>query len=229
MCTWLRDGCAPAPAADPASARSPCPLGCHAGGIKEQQYVRLRSEAKAPFRLPRIVFLGGLAVGAAIGLFIITGRLVAATQGAWLPGLLCRDGLLSGLLPRLGVCTSLLTAFLCARLHSHPSPHPARAARRPTRPVLQAARERPTCRRRCKTSASTRRRWRCLGSWCTVTCRRRCAPGAGAAARAARGLLAVPQAGWAGAGASAFPSTPLTLPRRHNATHTPVRRRATRL
>lgn len=51
------------------------------GGINEQQYVRLRSEAKAPFRLTRIIFLGGLAVGAALGLFIITSRLVAALQG----------------------------------------------------------------------------------------------------------------------------------------------------
>lgn len=52
-----------------------------AGGINEQQYVRLRSEAKAPFRLTRIIFLGGLAVGAALGLFIITGRLLGALQG----------------------------------------------------------------------------------------------------------------------------------------------------
>lgn len=52
------------------------------GGINDQQYVKLRSEAKAPFRLTRIIFLGGLAAGAALGLFIITGRLVAALQGA---------------------------------------------------------------------------------------------------------------------------------------------------
>lgn len=51
------------------------------GGINDQQYVKLRSEAKAPFRLTRIIFLGGLAAGAALGLFIITGRLVAALQG----------------------------------------------------------------------------------------------------------------------------------------------------
>lgn len=43
--------------------------------------MRLRSEAKAPFRLTRIIFLGGLAVGAALGLFIITGRLLAAVAG----------------------------------------------------------------------------------------------------------------------------------------------------
>lgn len=52
-----------------------------AGGINDQQYVKLRSEAKAPFRLTRIIFLGGLAAGAALGLFIITGRLLAALQG----------------------------------------------------------------------------------------------------------------------------------------------------
>ncbi len=59
-----------------------------AGGINDQQYVRLRSEAKAPFRLTRIIFLGGLAVGAALGLFIITGRLLAALAGgcSWLGG-----------------------------------------------------------------------------------------------------------------------------------------------
>lgn len=51
------------------------------GGITDQQYVQLRSEAKAPFRLTRIIFLGGLAVGAALGLFIISGRLLVALQG----------------------------------------------------------------------------------------------------------------------------------------------------
>ncbi|KAL4854848.1 Protein LOW PSII ACCUMULATION 1 [Chlorella vulgaris] len=51
------------------------------GGINEQQLVQLRSEAKAPFRLTRIIFVGGLAVGAALGLFIITARLLAAVQG----------------------------------------------------------------------------------------------------------------------------------------------------
>jgi len=56
---------------------------CLTGGISEQQYVQLRSEAKAPFRLTRIIFIGGLAVGAALGLFIITGRLLAALQGGW--------------------------------------------------------------------------------------------------------------------------------------------------
>ncbi|PSC70246.1 LOW PSII ACCUMULATION chloroplastic [Micractinium conductrix] len=51
------------------------------GGINDKQYMQLRSEAKAPFRLTRIIFLGGLAVGAGLGLLIITGRLVAALQG----------------------------------------------------------------------------------------------------------------------------------------------------
>ena len=62
----------------PHAAPGPAP----AGGINEQTYVRLRSEAKAPFRLTRIIFLGGLAAGAGLGLFIITGRLLAALQGA---------------------------------------------------------------------------------------------------------------------------------------------------
>lgn len=40
-----------------------------------------RSEAKAPFRLVRLIFLGGLLVGAVVGLLIITARLLQALQG----------------------------------------------------------------------------------------------------------------------------------------------------
>lgn len=69
-------------AAQTSSCRPP-PSPARAGGINEQTYVRLRSEAKAPFRLTRIIFLGGLAVGAALGLFIITSRLLAALAGGW--------------------------------------------------------------------------------------------------------------------------------------------------
>ncbi len=41
---------------------------------------------QAPFRFPRIILFGGLGIGAAVGLFIISFRLVAALKGAsvWL-------------------------------------------------------------------------------------------------------------------------------------------------
>jgi Low psii accumulation1 / Rep27 len=44
-----------------------------------------RSEAKAPFRLVRLIFLGGLLVGAVVGLLIITARLLQALQGGLAP------------------------------------------------------------------------------------------------------------------------------------------------
>lgn len=40
-----------------------------------------RSEAKAPFRLVRLIVTGGLLAGAALGLLIISARLVQALQG----------------------------------------------------------------------------------------------------------------------------------------------------
>lgn len=40
-----------------------------------------RSEAKAPFRLVRLIFLGGLLVGAVVGLLIISARLLQALKG----------------------------------------------------------------------------------------------------------------------------------------------------
>jgi hypothetical protein len=36
---------------------------------------------QAPFRFPRLIILGGLGIGAAAGLFIITLRLIKALQG----------------------------------------------------------------------------------------------------------------------------------------------------
>lgn len=68
-----------------------------AGGINDKQYMQLRSEAKAPFRLTRIIFLGGLAVGAGLGLLIITGRLVAALQGEGHPVGWCCCGICGSL------------------------------------------------------------------------------------------------------------------------------------
>lgn len=51
------------------------------GGVTDVQVAKLRAEAKAPFRLPRLILFGGLAASAAIGLAIITTRLVLALQG----------------------------------------------------------------------------------------------------------------------------------------------------
>jgi len=51
------------------------------GGLSRSAKVDLRSEAKTPFRLPRVVLFSGLGVGAAAGLIIISLRLIAALQG----------------------------------------------------------------------------------------------------------------------------------------------------
>jgi tetratricopeptide (TPR) repeat protein len=56
-------------------------LGRVTGGISNNSYVKLRAEAKAPLRLPRIFLFSGLAAGAGLGLLIITARLVAAARG----------------------------------------------------------------------------------------------------------------------------------------------------
>jgi hypothetical protein len=51
------------------------------GGVSTRALVGARAEARAPFRLARLFLFGGLGAGAAIGLFIITSRLVAALKG----------------------------------------------------------------------------------------------------------------------------------------------------
>lgn len=51
------------------------------GGLSDDANVKLRAEARAPFRLTRIILLGGLAAGAGLGLLIITTRLIAALKG----------------------------------------------------------------------------------------------------------------------------------------------------
>eukprot|EP00879_Flechtneria_rotunda_P008535 GHRR01008942.1.p1 GENE.GHRR01008942.1~~GHRR01008942.1.p1 ORF type:complete len:328 (+),score=78.40 GHRR01008942.1:90-1073(+) len=56
-------------------------LGTVKGGMSREQKVNLRAEAKAPFRLTRIILFGGLGLGAAIGLVVILGRLAAAFRG----------------------------------------------------------------------------------------------------------------------------------------------------
>jgi hypothetical protein len=52
------------------------------GGISSSAFVKLRAEAKAPFRLTRIIFVGGLSAGAVLGLLISSARLVGAVGGA---------------------------------------------------------------------------------------------------------------------------------------------------
>jgi hypothetical protein len=51
------------------------------GGVSDNSLVQLRSEAKAPFRLTRLIFGSGLLFGAGLGLLIIGARLVQAIQG----------------------------------------------------------------------------------------------------------------------------------------------------
>lgn len=51
------------------------------GGLTREMKQELRAEVKAPFRLPRFWILGGLAAGAALGLLIISTRLLAAIKG----------------------------------------------------------------------------------------------------------------------------------------------------
>lgn len=51
------------------------------GGVSEKSLVQLRTEAKAPFRLTRLIFGSGLLFGAVVGLFIIGARLIQAIQG----------------------------------------------------------------------------------------------------------------------------------------------------
>lgn len=59
------------------------------GGLTREMKQELRAEVKAPFRLPRFWILGGLAAGAAVGLLIITTRLLAAIKGEGALRLLC--------------------------------------------------------------------------------------------------------------------------------------------
>lgn len=51
------------------------------GGVSTRALVGARAEAKAPFRLARLFIFGGLGAGAALGLVVITGRLIAALKG----------------------------------------------------------------------------------------------------------------------------------------------------
>lgn len=52
------------------------------GGLSSRSVAGLRAEAKAPFRLARILTFQGLFAGAAIGLVISSTRLFAALTGA---------------------------------------------------------------------------------------------------------------------------------------------------
>jgi tetratricopeptide (TPR) repeat protein len=52
-----------------------------AGGISSDAYIKLRAEAKSPFRLTRVLLFGALAAGAGLGLIITSTRVVTALQG----------------------------------------------------------------------------------------------------------------------------------------------------
>lgn len=54
------------------------------GGVSTRALVGARAEARAPFRLARLFFFGGLGGGAGVGLVVIAGRLVSALRGAQL-------------------------------------------------------------------------------------------------------------------------------------------------
>jgi len=56
-------------------------LGGIKGGLSRESKIDLRTEARSPFRLARIILLGALGAGASIGLLIIACRLVAALKG----------------------------------------------------------------------------------------------------------------------------------------------------
>lgn len=51
------------------------------GAPKSDTLTRLQSEARAPFRFTRMLLLGGLDIGAVVGLFIIISRLISALKG----------------------------------------------------------------------------------------------------------------------------------------------------
>jgi len=51
------------------------------GGMSRDMKIQLRSEARAPFRFPRFIILGGFFLSAALGLFVTILRLVKAVQG----------------------------------------------------------------------------------------------------------------------------------------------------
>ena len=51
------------------------------GGVSQSGLVNLRSEAKAPFRLIRVLLVGTVATAAAVSLVITLARLAPALQG----------------------------------------------------------------------------------------------------------------------------------------------------
>mmetsp|Transcript_11959 Transcript_11959/g.35812 ORF Transcript_11959/g.35812 Transcript_11959/m.35812 type:complete len:375 (-) Transcript_11959:4171-5295(-) len=56
-------------------------VGTLRGNISDKSLVQLRTEAKAPFRLIRLILASGLLFGAGVGLIIIATRLVQSLQG----------------------------------------------------------------------------------------------------------------------------------------------------
>ena len=58
-------------------------------GLSTKGLIELRSEAKAPFRLTRIIITGGIAGAAVISLIVTLTRLPAALKGERSASLIC--------------------------------------------------------------------------------------------------------------------------------------------
>ena len=52
------------------------------GGVTSKGIVKLRTEARAPFRLTRLIFTGGFTLSAVVGVVLLAPRLFTAVKGA---------------------------------------------------------------------------------------------------------------------------------------------------
>ena len=55
------------------------------GGVTSSGIVKLRTEARAPFRLTRLIFTGGFTLSAVVGVALLAPRVFSALKGAPLP------------------------------------------------------------------------------------------------------------------------------------------------
>ena len=51
------------------------------GGVTSKGIVKLRTEARAPFRLTRLIFTGGFTLSAVVGVVLLAPRLFTAVKG----------------------------------------------------------------------------------------------------------------------------------------------------
>ena len=51
------------------------------GGVTSKGIVKLRTEARAPFRLTRLIFTGGFTLSAVVGVVLLAPRLFSALKG----------------------------------------------------------------------------------------------------------------------------------------------------